>query len=277
MTLRNAFVYYFVSLSLLRYPDKFHRTNSIDSLCRRLSNLDRGLAESLAVKERQECVLGRLDALKLGSTSLDGALGNPLGHDLPELVNVVGVDVVVPEDEALDGDAPAEDLCEVGHAELLRRRLVVLRHHSTHDNAAEPLHVGQGGLEVVAADVLVDDVHALGREPLERGVTALLGVVEALVRAERLDVLGLLVRADAADDTHPLLLGQLHDDLAHCGRGGVDPDGLPLLGLDEAVEGVPGCLTRQAEGADPVAQVDVVLVVNLPDHVCSHGLVLDEL
>lgn len=244
--MRNAFVHYFVSLSLLRYPDTLHRTNSIDSLCRRLSNLDRGLAERFAVKERQERVLSRLDTLELGSASLDGALSDPLGHDLPELVNVVGVDVVVPEDEALDGDAAAKDLSEVGHAELLRRRLVVLRHHTTHNYPAEPLHVGQRGLEVVAADVLVDDVHALGREPLERGVAALLGVVEALVRAERLDVLGLLVRADAANDAHPFLLGQLHDDLANGRRGGVDPDGLALLGLDEAVEGVPGCLTRQA-------------------------------
>lgn len=251
----------------LRYLHNIHRTNSIGSLCRRISNLDGSLTERLASKERQERVLGRLDALEPGGAGPDGALGDPLGHDLPEPVDVVGVDVVVPEDEALDGDAPAEDLAEVGDAELLRGRHVVLGHHAAHDDAPEPLDVGQRRLEVVAADVLVDDVDALGREPLERRVAALLGVVEALVRAERLDVLGLLVRADAADDAHALLLGQLHDDLADGGRGRVDPDGLALLGLDEAVEGVPGRLAGEPQGADPVAQVDVVLVFDLPDHV----------
>jgi hypothetical protein len=92
-----------------------------------VSNLDDGLAECLAGEHLQEGAVEVLNALVLGVASLDGAVGNVLGHVLAEGVNVGGEDVVVPVDEAANGDALAEDVRQVGDSVLLLNGLVVLR------------------------------------------------------------------------------------------------------------------------------------------------------
>lgn len=171
---------------------------------------------------------------------------------------------MVPVDEALDEDPFAEDVIEVGDAVFLLGLLVVLRdllkvlmivskecrmqdkrsprketttYHATHDDLAKPLHIINSSLEMVTADILVHHVQPIWRQPLEGIPAGLLGVVEALVGAQLLDhVLGLVIRADATNNTHPFLLCQLDYDLAHGAGRCVDPDGLTCFGLDEAVE-----------------------------------------
>lgn len=148
-----------------------------------------------------------------------------------------------------------------------------MTYHATNNNLTKPLHVIDSSLEVITTNILIYHIQPLGRQPLKRLSTWLLGVVEALIRTQLLnDILGLLVRANTANNPHAFLLGQLDDNLANSTRRGVDPDGLSRFGLDKAVEGVPGGLTRKAERADPMTQIEVVLVLDFPDHVRGHGL-----
>lgn len=279
-----------------------------------------GLAKGLASEERQESLLCVLDTLEGRRASLDGALRDPLGDVLPEGGNVGFVDVVVPEDEALDVNALAENVRQVLDAVLLLGSLVVGRdlrfnmlvwrllirysdntstYHAADDNLSEPLDVLNTGLKVVAANVFVDTVQALRCQPLQ-GIAAALGsVVEAGIGAELLDdVLGLLVGADTANDAHTLLLGELHNNLANSAGRSVDPDGLALLRLDKAVEGVlelrtlatgqsfqaaslsktyPSSLAGETKRTNPVLEGQVVLVLNLVNVVGSHALGLNEL
>lgn len=125
-------------------------------------------------KHRQKRLVGLLDAFKLSIPRLDLSLRNPLWHSSLEVLNVVSVDVVIPEDEALDLDASAEDLRQVGDAVLFLNWFVVLRcldsvselngvtggetYCSAADDAAEPFHVLNGSLEMITADILKDNV-----------------------------------------------------------------------------------------------------------------------
>lgn len=93
----------------------------------RLSNLQCSLTKRLARKQRQECLLRLVKSIEVCGPRLDRALGDPLGHLLPKAVNVAVVDLVVPEDEALDVDTLAEDIVQVGDAVFLLGFLVVLR------------------------------------------------------------------------------------------------------------------------------------------------------
>lgn len=263
-----------------------------------VGDLDHGLAKRLAGEHVQEGAVGRLQALVLGVARLYRAVGNVLGHVLLEAGNVGLVDVVVPVDEAADGDALAEDVRQVRHSVLLLLGLVVLRglivllvfqsswfafdmvlaYHSADDDPSEPIQVVNGSLEVLSSDVLVHDVEALGGKPLEGARDVLLAVVEAGVGAEHLgDVLELLGGADTGDNAHALLLGELDDDLTDRAGGGVDPDGLALLGLDQAVERIPGRHAGQAERAHVVRIIEVVLVLDLPDEVRGHDGHVDQL
>jgi hypothetical protein len=63
-----------------------------------------------ASEHRQKRLISLLNAFKLSIPRLDLSLRNPLWHSSLEVLNVVSVDVVIPEDEALDLDASAEDL-----------------------------------------------------------------------------------------------------------------------------------------------------------------------
>lgn len=120
---------------------------------------------------------------------------------------------------------------------------------------------------MVATDVLEVDVDTVGGETGQRILGRLLLVVEAGVEAELLDdEVKLLVGADGANDTEALALGDLADDLTDGAGGGADEDGLALLGLADLVEAGPARQAGHAEGAEEVAEVEVVGVDDLADH-----------
>ena len=128
------------------------------------------------------------------------------------LAGVPGAHVGITNNEAAHGQALGDDLHEVADGVLVLGLEVVLGDHAAGDDAAEVVHAGDGGFELLAADVLVVDVDALGREALEGVERLLLLVVEAGVEAELLgDEVELLVLADGADDGQALVLGELAD------------------------------------------------------------------
>src|SRR6266496_2012561 len=108
------------------------------------------------------------------------ALGEPLpdvGAERPGAVEVVR------HDEALDGEALADDEREVARPGRGRRR-VVGGDRAAGDDPAERLHGRERRLEVLAAHVVEVDVDALRAEALERGLGRLLPVVEGGVEPE---------------------------------------------------------------------------------------------
>lgn len=190
----------------------------------------------------------------------------PLLQLLLVILVVPGAHVLVSNNEAANGKALGDDLHQVADRVLLAGLGVVLADHAAGDDAAEVVHGVDGGLELLAAHVLVVDVDAVGGEARER-VGGLLGlVVEAGVEAELGgDEVELLVVADAADDGEAFMLGQLTDELADGARCGGDEDGLALLGHTDLVEGTPGCEAGHAQRAEEVLGVEVVWVLELLD------------
>lgn len=118
---------------------------------------------------------------------------------------------------------------------------------------------------MLASDVLVVNVDTVGGQAGQRGVGALLLVVEDVVEAELLAVLDLVVGANAADDGQALALGQLADDLADGAGGAADEDGLALLGLANLKERRVGGQARHAEDAQVVGQLELARLLHLED------------
>src|SRR5690606_29607859 len=127
----------------------------------------------------------------------------------------------------------------------------------TRDQAAdgyptEGVHAREDGVEDFAADVLEVAVDAVGRRRLQVVVQAPGLVVDAGVEAILLGHDPAFLRA-ARDAHHPaaLALRELADHRAHRAGSGRDDDGLARLGLDDAVESVPGGDARHAHRAEP--------------------------
>lgn len=189
------------------------------------------------------------------------------------LLGVLGTHVLVADDETAHGEALGNNVHQVLDGVGLLGLEVVLGDHTAGDDAAEVVHGVDGGRELLAADVLVVDVDAVGGEAGE-GVGGLLGlVVEARVESEVvLDELELLVVTDGADDGQALVLGELANELANgAGRGG-DEDCLALLGLADLVEGGPRGQAGHAQGTEEVLGVKVVGVLELPDGLDGLGV-----
>lgn len=190
------------------------------------------------------------------------------------LNSVPGAHVGVANNETAHSQTLSNNLHEVLDRVLVLGLEVVLRDHTASNDAAEVVHASDSGLKLLATDVLVVDVNALGSQALE-SLERLLGlVVEAAVEAELLgDEVELLVVADGADDGQALVLGELADELADGAGGGGDEDGLALLGDADVVEGRVGSETRHAEWAEEELGVEVVGVL---DHVGGLGDFLGE-
>lgn len=231
-----------------------------------LFDLEDSLAEVLALEHADEAIGGLLDAVGDAQVDGDAAVGDPLAHLLAVLLGVVGTEAGLGDEEALHGDLLADDLEQALDALLLIARGVVVGDHAAGGDAAVVVHVVNGGLEVVAADVLEVDVNALGSQALQGVGGGLLLVVEAAVEAELVDdEVELLVGADGADDLEALALGNLADDLADGAGSGADEEGLALLGLADAVQAGPGGQTGHAQGTEEQGKVKVVGVVELAD------------
>lgn len=227
-------------------------------------DLDNGLAKVLTLEDANKAFGGVVDALGDVHLGLEGALGEPLLHLLLVLL-VVDVAVAGLADEEADHlEGLGDDVEHVADAVPLVLGGVVVADHAAGGDAAALVDVVEGGLEVLAADVLKVDVDALGGDALEAVGGLLLLVVEAAVEAELLgDEVELLVAADGADDAEALVLGDLADDLADGAGGRADEDGLALLGLTDLVETGPGGQTGHAQGSEEQVQGQVVRVVDL--------------
>lgn len=131
----------------------------------------------------------------------------------------------------------------------------------------------QRSLQDLATDVLVVNIDAVGRQPLQRIGSRLLLVVRAGIETKLFgDEVQLIIRTHAANDGKTLVLGDLADDLAHSSCSAADEDGLPLLGLANLVQGRISRQAGHAQGADKEREVEVVRVVEL-----EHALPGDQL
>jgi len=228
-----------------------------------LANLQNGLAEVLALEQTNETLAGVVNALGDIHGSLESALAEPLLHLLLVLNSVPRTHVGVTNDETAHSQALGDDLHEVLDGVLVLGLEVVLADHAAGDDAAEVVHAGDGGLELLAADVLVVDVDAVGREALEGVDGLLLLVVEAAVEAELLDdEVELLILTDGADDSQALVLGELPNELPNRTSGGGDEDGLALLGEADVVEGRVCGQTGHTKGTEEELGIEVVGVLD---------------
>lgn len=190
---------------------------------------------------------------------LEAAVIQPRGNVLAMGLGVFGAHVGVADDEADPGEALGDGEERVGERVALVGGQVVLGDLAAGDDAAELVEAVEGALQLLAADVVVEDVDALaarqagqdlGRRPLLRLV------VPPAVEAELLgDELELLVRAHAAQHRQPFVLGQLAHQLPDGARGAADEDGLALLGLADLVERRIRRQARHAQRAEEVADV----------------------
>ena len=227
----------------------------------------------MSLQHTKESIDTVVNTLSNAELRLEVALAEPLLQLLLVLLGVLGAHVLVADDEAAHGQTLGHNVHEVLDRVGLVRLVVVLGDHTAGDDAAEVVHGVDGGLELLAADVLVVDVDAVGGQAGER-VRGLLGlVVEAVVEVQLvLDELELLVVTDRADHPEALVLGKLSDELSDgAGRGG-DEDGLALLGLSDLVEGGPGGQTGHAEGTKEELGVEVVGVLELADSLDGRGV-----
>ena len=159
------------------------------------------------------------------------------------VVILIGKAFVV-QNEPSHRDPLADQVEQIPDRIPLGGGLVVLGDHAADDDAAEVVHGVDGGLEVLAAHVLVVDVDAIGREPFQRVPGRFRFVVEAAVEAELFgDEIQLLVRAHAADHREAFLLGYLADDLTHGAGGAGDEDRFAAFRSADLVE---GAVRRQA-------------------------------
>ena len=124
--------------------------------------------------------------------------------------------------------------------------------HAAQRDAAVHVHVGDGGFEVGAADIVVVEIDALGAVMSEGGWEVIDGpVVESGVEAGLAGEPGdLCLAAGAADDAAAFDLGDLADDGADGAGGGGDKDGLPGFGAADVEEADIGGHARHTEGAD---------------------------
>ena len=144
-------------------------------------------------------------------------------------------------------------------------------YHSADGNPSVGIDVGQGGLEVLAADVLEVDIDTVRGKAGQGGEGALLLVVEAGVEAELVDdKVQLRVGSDGADHLQPQVLGELADDLAHGAGRRADEHGLAGLGLPDLLQARVGRQPGHAQGAEEHAEVEVGGVLDLPDG--GHGV-----
>lgn len=107
----EKYVYYFSFMNIHPYLATtlvFHHSAPRSHL--RVAYLEHRLTMASTSEHGQERLVSLLNAFKLSIARLDLSLRNPLGHSSLEVLNVVSVDIVIPEDEALDLDASAEDL-----------------------------------------------------------------------------------------------------------------------------------------------------------------------
>jgi hypothetical protein len=228
-----------------------------------LANLQHGLAEVLALEQTNEALAGVVNALGDIHGGLESALAEPLLDLLLVLSSVPGTHVGVTNNETAHGQALGDDLHEVLDRVLVLGLEIVLGDHAASDDAAEVVHAGDGGLELLATDVLVVDVDTVGRKALEGVERLLLLVVEAAVEVELFgDEVELLVIADGADDGQALVLGELADELADGTGSGGDEDGLALLGNADVVEGGVSGQTGHAERAEEELGVEIVGVLD---------------
>jgi hypothetical protein len=265
-------------------------------------NLGKGLlltlSKVLSLEQTNEA-LGRV-LNTLGDPLLNNELlaRQPLANILRVLLSILGAELRVVNNEALQRQAFGNDVHEVGReVHLLLALSIVVSDHTAHDEAGLVVRSLQGSLESFTSDILEVDVDTLRGELRQCLAVADLFVVKRLVEFELLlDELRLGVAADGTNYPQALALGQLADNLADSSRGGGDEDGLALLGLSDLVERGAGqklvsCLlssdwgeyilggqSGHAQSAEVVAQRQVVLVVDLLEALQlvleDHGVVL---
>lgn len=237
-------------------------SHSIHLSLLQLGDLKNSLSEVLACEQTKQTLAGVVDALGNGHSWLVGTLVNPLLHVLLVLDEVLGAHVLVTNDESLDLQALGNNLHEVADRVPVGRRGVVLRNHTTGDDAAEVVHGVDCGFKVLASNVLVVNVNAVWCQSLEAVCWLLLLVVEGAVEAKLfVKVLELLVIADGSDNLQTLVLGQLSDELTNSTGSSADEDGLALLGLTNSIETAVGGQTGHSESTGEDLGVDLQRVV----------------
>lgn len=91
-----------------------------------VANSQHRLAKAASSEHGNESLVRLLDTMKLSVPRLDLTFSNPLGHSSPEAVNILRIDVLIPETESLNLDAAAENLRQVRDSVLLVNWLIVL-------------------------------------------------------------------------------------------------------------------------------------------------------
>ena len=243
-------------------------------------DLEDSLAEVVTLEHANE-TLGRIiDTLSDVQLRLDAAVLDPGLQALLVLLEVRRAEVGGSNEETLKLELLEQDLVVVLESRALFGGLVVVGDETADGDTSVGVHAVERSLEVLGTDVLEVDVDTVGRQTLEGIGGGLLLVVEAGVETELLgDEVELLVGADGADDAEAFALGDLADDLADGTGGGAEEEGLALLGLANLVESRPASETRHTEGTEEVSEVEVMRVLDLPDHprlgVCDNGVLSD--
>lgn len=116
---------------------------------------------------------------------------------------------------------------------------------------------------MITSNILEVNIDTVGSKSRQRILWLLLLVVKSVVKAKLLDQFQLLIRADRANDTETLALGDLADDLSYGASSRTDEDGLTLLGLSNFMQTRPSSQTRHSKRAKEQGKVEVVRVVDL--------------
>lgn len=120
-----------------------------------LANLQHGLSKVLPCQHTNQSFSSIFHSLSNTHLDLELALVNPLLHVLLVLDEVFGTHTRVHNNETLHLDALGNNLHQVLDRVCVGWGEVVLGHHAAGDDAAVLLHVGDCGLELFTANLVV--------------------------------------------------------------------------------------------------------------------------
>src|SRR5690606_5332377 len=209
------------------------------------TDLHQHLAEICALEEVEECLGRILDAFfhRLFPMHLAALNEWPhLGKEFADMLEVVG------NDEALNPQALANHLNDVGRAGA-GRRVVILLDHAAHGDPPERTHGVDRGFQMRAADILDVHVDALW-ESLCHGLVEIVAglVVDRLVDSRDFrEPLALLIGTGRADHITAMRLGKLADHRANSARSGGDENRFAILQIGYLEEARPGRHARHAK------------------------------